>query len=434
MARTVKHAKLDSATARNKLKRGRQPHWQELQPGNHLGYRRQKGEDTGRWILRRYLGDGNRYRVTPLGSADDAHKADGVNILSHEQATVKARAAIGTFTGGKIPNITVRQAFTRYVEWKEAEGQPVKDVESQGRAHILPKLGDQQVNRLTAEELRKWFKTMADSAAQRRPKAGKAQYRPEVENATAAEIDEAKRKRQSSANRVLNTLKAILNHAFDEKQVSSRDEWGRRLKPFRNVGKARVRYLSIAEVQRLLNSCEPDFKSLVTGALVTGARYGELGRLLVTDFHPDSGTIHIRKSKTGKERHIHLNEEGAAFFKSHCAGRAGSELMFAHAVPDRHNRSRPWKKSEQAEPMKAANLRAKLTPPIGFHGLRHTWASLAAMNGVPLIVVAENLGHKDTKMVEKHYGHLAKSYIADAIRAGAPNYGIQPDNKVVALR
>jgi integrase len=67
--------------------------------------------------------------------------------------------------------------------------------------------------------------------------------------------------------------------------------------------------------------------------------------------------------------------------------------------------------------------RARITPPIGFHILRHTWASLAIMNGVPLQVAARNLGHADTRMVEKHYGHLSTSYIADAIRAGAPRFG-----------
>jgi integrase len=80
------------------------------------------------------------------------------------------------------------------------------------------------------------------------------------------------------------------------------------------------------------------------------------------------------------------------------------------------------------------NERAKLTPPITFHGMRHTWASHAVMNGVPLIVVARNLGHKDTRMVERVYGHLAPSFVVNAIRAGAPRYGIEPDKKVTALR
>jgi hypothetical protein len=55
------------------------------------------------------------------------------------------------------------------------------------------------------------------------------------------------------------------------------------------------------------------------------------------------------------------------------------------------------------------------------------------MGGVPLMVVARNLGHSDTRMVEKHYGHLAPSYIADAIRAGGPRFGFKPDAKVAAL-
>jgi hypothetical protein len=42
------------------------------------------------------------------------------------------------------------------------------------------------------------------------------------------------------------------------------------------------------------------------------------------------------------------------------------------------------------------------------------------MDGVPLLVVARNLGHADTRMVEKHYGHLATSYVREAIRAATP--------------
>ncbi len=48
-------------------------------------------------------------------------------------------------------------------------------------------------------------------------------------------------------------------------------------------------------------------------------------------------------------------------------------------------------------------------------GLRHTYASCLAMRGVPLAVIAVQLGHADTRMVEKYYGHLAPSYIADTV-------------------
>ncbi len=100
----------------------------------------------------------------------------------------------------------------------------------------------------------------------------------------------------------------------------------------------------------------------------------------------------------------------------------------------RHGDGGAWQKSEQARPMAEACTRAKIKPAISFHILRHTWASHAVMNTVPLMVVAKNLGHADTRMVEKHYGHLAPSFIADAIRAGAPRYRVKDDKRVVPLR
>jgi hypothetical protein len=53
------------------------------------------------------------------------------------------------------------------------------------------------------------------------------------------------------------------------------------------------------------------------------------------------------------------------------------------------------------------------------------------LNGMPLMVVARNLGHVDTRTVEKHYGHLAPSFIVEAIRISAPRYGIANDGSVV---
>ena len=134
------------------------------------------------------------------------------------------------------------------------------------------------------------------------------------------------------------------------------------------------------------------------------------------DFNPDAGTVAIRKSKSGKAHHVVLTDQGADFFRQHCAGRPTSELMFRHG-------GAAWKKSEQARPMRAACAHARIKPAVGFHTLRHTWASLTTMAGVPLLVVAKNLGHTDTRMVEKHYGHMAPSFIADAIRRGAPRFG-----------
>jgi integrase len=229
---------------------------------------------------------------------------------------------------------------------------------------------------------------------------------------------EAIRRRRASANRTLTVLKAALNRAWREGKIASDDPW-RRVEPFEEADAARVRYLTVAEAIRLLNACEPGFRRLAQAALATGARYGELIALRVSDFNPDSGTIHVRTSKSGKGRHIVLNEEGTALFRSLTVGKSGDALLLMRAD------GLPWKPAHQARPMAEACKQAKIAPPASFHVLRHTWASLAVMNGAPLMVVARNLGHADTRMVERHYGHLAPSYISDAIRATAPKFGIK---------
>jgi integrase len=95
---------------------------------------------------------------------------------------------------------------------------------------------------------------------------------------------------------------------------------------FKGVHIPRSRYLTIAECKRLMNACDPEFRILVRAALETGARYQELARLRVVDFNPDSGTLHVRKSKAHKDRHIVLTDDGREFFASLVAGRKGSEL------------------------------------------------------------------------------------------------------------
>jgi integrase len=194
------------------------------------------------------------------------------------------------------------------------------------------------------------------------------------------------------------------------------------------VESARIRYLSLDEAARFINAADEDFRKLVRGALESGARYGELSEMLVADFNSDAGTLSVPDPKTGKPRHIVLSGDGVEFFEEITAGRAGSEPIFLKADGSR------WLPDHQADPIRETNERAQISPPINFHGLRHTWASHAVMNGMPLLVVAKNLGHSTTRMVEKHYGHLAPSFIAQAVRAHAPRFVTPPRGKISKLR
>jgi integrase len=420
MARRVKDATLDSKDARRKLKARGKPYYRVIERGLHLGYRKlQTAASAGTWVARHYVG-AQSYEVESIGVADDLSDADGVKVLDYWQAQAKARERMKLrvhASAGKSGPISVADAMEEYLEFLDNNKKSAVDARARNKAFVEPKLGSLEIEALTAKQLRHWLTELAKQPRRLRTgKDEKQKYSAPPAN------EEAKRRRKATANRTLTVLKAALNRAWREGRVSSDTAW-RRVEPFENVEAARLRYASVEEAKRLLNASDTDFRELVNGGLQTGARYGELVKMQVSDFSRDAGTVAVRQSKGGKSRHIVLTDEGVAFFKQLCAGRAGSELIFVKSDGG------PWKAAHQARPMIDANKRAKITPPITFHGLRHTWASHAVMNGVPLMIVAKNLGHSDTRMVEKHYGHLAPSYVADAIRAGAPRFGtVEPSN------
>ena len=88
---------------------------------------------------------------------------------------------------------------------------------------------------------------------------------------------------------------------------------------------------------------------------------------------------------------------------------------------------------EQIRRIRAACAHAKIEPAVSFHALLHSYASLLIKGGVPLPHVAKALGHGSIRMVEIHYGHLAPSDVADAVRANLPNFGAEKSN-VTRLR
>src|SRR5215469_14556501 len=404
MARTLHDARLDTRAPRLRLKRRREPYWRSVSEGQAVGYR--KGTKGGTWIARHYSAEQGR-RFHAIGTADDVTDADRQHVLSFAQAQEAARkwfAHLARHDRGEVRSgpYTVTECVEDYLGWLNAHRKTGYDARHRVYTHILPQLGDVQCDRLTTAQIQHWLRNLAASPARLRSK--KDAKRPNFRQLDKTD-PEAIRRRRASANRTLTVLKAALNRAWRDGKIPSDEAW-RRVEPFEEVNAARVRYLTVAEAQRLLNACDPDFRALAQAALATGARYGELIALRASDFNPDSGTVHVRTSKSGKGRHIVLNDEGIALFKSLAAGKSGNAISLTRLD------GAPWKPAHQARRMTEACKRGKITPPVSFHVLRHTWASLAVMAGATLMVVARNLGHSDTRMVEKHYGHLAPSYIA----------------------
>ncbi|MGH7089142.1 MAG: tyrosine-type recombinase/integrase, partial [Stellaceae bacterium] len=380
MARNVRNPKIDTRTARARLAVRREPYWTVIAAGCALGYR--KGAKGGTWVAR-FRGEDGRQRYEALGAADDARDPDGRSVYGFAQAQQRAREWFGRAAredaGDRVEDedeegpYTVARALADYrADYLRRGGKAADRLDASARAWIEPELGAIALDRLSKRRVSDWHQKIAETPPRLRTKRGKEQ-----KHAAADASPEAIRRRRSAANRVLTILKAALNHAYREGHCGSDDAW-RAVRAFREADAARLRYLSDAECRRLTNACAADFRRLVTGALLTGCRYGELAIMTVDDFNPDAGTVRVRRSKSGKPRHVVLTDEGRDFFASLATGKAGGARLFVRA------NGKPWKKSEQSRPLAMACTGSRIEPAVNFHGLRHTYASRLAMKGVPL--------------------------------------------------
>jgi integrase len=426
MARTVRNPKIDTRSARARLPERREPYWTVISAGNALGYRR--GAKGGTWIAKFRDADGKRH-LESLGAADDARDADVLTVFNFAQAQERARAwfqrkareQAGDFVPLDRP-YTVADALADYrADYQRRSGKATDRLDASAAAWIGPELGTVSLDRLTKVRIVGWHQKMAETPPRLRTKPGTVQRHREADASA-----EAVRRRRSTANRVLTILKAVLNHAHREGRCASDDAW-RTVRSFREADAAKLRYLSDDEARRLTNACPADFRALLTAALLTGCRYGELTAMTADDFNPDAGTVRVRTSKSGKPRHVVLTQEGRDFVVRLAAGRPGGARLFVRA------NGKPWAKSEQQRPLAAACAAAQIEPVINFHGARHTYASRLAMRGVPLAVIAAQLGHSDTRMVEKHYGHMSPSYVAETVRAAFGSLGLIGPSNVVPL-
>jgi integrase len=426
VARTVRNPKIDTRSARAKLAERREPYWTVISAGNALGYRR--GAKGGTWIAKFRDQDGKRH-LESLGAADDARDADGLSAFSFSQAQEQARAwfqrkareQAGDFVPFDRP-YTVADALVDYrADYQRRSGKATDRLDASAAAWIGPELGSVPLDKLTKGRIVGWHQKISETPPRLRTKPGAAQKHREADA-----NPEAIRRRRSTANRVLTILKAALNHAHREGRCASDDAW-RTVRGFREADAAKLRYLSDDEARRLTNACPVDFRVLVTAALLTGCRYGELAAMTGEDFNPDAGTVRVRTSKSGRPRHVVLTQEGRDLIARLAAGGPGGAFLFLR------NNGKPWAKSEQQRPLAAACAAARIEPAVNFHGLRHTYASRLAMRSVPLAVIAAQLGHSDTRMVEKHYGHLSPGYIADTVRAAFGSLGLVEPSNVVRI-
>jgi integrase len=192
-------------------------------------------------------------------------------------------------------------------------------------------------------------------------------------------------------------------------------------------GDARVRWLRPQEAARLVDAAvEPHVRLFIVLGLLTGQRPAAI---LELDWHRvDLAQRFIDFVVTGRKR----RGRDVKREKARVVLRISNELA---TVLDREQQAArdAWRAGRRSHPLVIsyddrpvssvrtgfyeARRRARLGDDVTPYTLRHTFASWAVQRGVPLIEVAKALGHRDTRMVEKHYVHLDPEHTANAVAA-----------------
>lgn len=441
MPRTTRSAAMDSPTKRKALEAGGY-HQEPLLAGGYLRYRCPALDRAGAWFAQARNPDTGKLAQVRLAEADDRRLADGREVMDYRQAREAAEAAVKAadqrvheLTGEAFHSgpYTVADAWADYLE--DAKRRGVKGViiyDTVAKAKILPVLGAIEVDKLTRKRVEDWHLGVAESPRHtgKKDRELKPDEKPEPPKVLD---DDEKRARRDTANRDLSILKAALNFALQRGKVIGSAPW-RIVKPFAGTASSRVRILTKDEQDKLIAACDPDFRTLVLAALYTGGRYGELCKVRVEDFNGKTLLIKWGKSKAAaKPRHAFLTDEAIAWFTELVKGRGPSELMFQRKDAVRTTRGDAlkdfdgWAAYDQVHALAKACKAAGIET-INFHQLRHTHASNLLSAGVAGAYVSKQLGHVDSRMVSRHYGHLTDVDMAVAIRKNGPSLTLSSRN------
>ena len=198
-----------------------------------------------------------------------------------------------------------------------------------------------------------------------------------------------------------------------------------------------MRTLNPEQVQYLLDACkDAQFKSIITVAVATGMRLGELLGLRWADIDLDGGTIHLaraaqylpdagvtfRTPKTPRSRRsVALSRDSIAALREHRrrqleARLAGVEhyevLDLVFATPAGHP-LKPYNVSGAfSRLVKSTGL-----APLRFHDLRHTAATLMLLADIHPKIVSERLGHATIAITLDTYSHVLPDMQRDAAEA-----------------
>ena len=195
----------------------------------------------------------------------------------------------------------------------------------------------------------------------------------------------------------LSLLRRIINFGI-EKQVCGPMSFKIKMPVVNNIVIEDLNQNQIVKLMKALaEDPYPEVAAIMSMALFSGMRRGEILSLRWDDIDFDRGFISIKNPKSGQDATIPLSESARQVLKKITQGES------PYIFPGREGKKRHDIRRGANRIKKAADLPDDFRP---LHGLRHVYASMLASSGqVDLYTLQKLLNHKDPKTTQR-YAHL----------------------------
>jgi integrase len=404
MARKLRHAALESRSARLKLALRLKPYsGPSLARGIKLMYRRNQG--AGSWVLKASDGHG-KYWTQAFAIADDFEESDGKAVLTFYEAQDEAKQLARrqpSDTGDDSRPTTVAEALDAYERELRIRGADIKSNVMVLRRHLSSTLLSKPIQLLGFKELRGWRDSLLDKGL-----------------------------KPNSIHRYCSSLSAALNATavHDPRIASNRTTWKLALEAMPGASVARNVILSDDQVRALVAAgyaYDPQLGLLIHTLAETGTRTIQAARLTVGDLHggakprlsmPRSGkggTHKNRVQRMAERFSVPITEELFAGLQAAAAGRASDAplLMTSNGRPwgPKLHSAQYYKKIRRV--IASIGLDPRLVTP---YALRHSSIVRQLKLNVPIRVVAATHDNS-VVMIESHYSKFITEHSDDLTRA-----------------
>jgi integrase len=172
--------------------------------------------------------------------------------------------------------------------------------------------------------------------------------------------------------------------------------------------------LSRSEIGRLLRAAAPRYRTLLATAILSGLRQGELLGLRWKDIDFDNQVIRVRSALDRKRQNVPPKTQHALRDVVLMPALGGALWQHRAESPFREPDDYVFT-SQLGTPIhwsvvgpRALNpaLRKAGLPPLRWHDLRHTFASLLIAGGANITFVSRQLGHSSSQITLRVYAHL----------------------------